>query len=192
MSDNVDASFECEPMEAVTVVADDIVLPSTSSTGSGIPHAFFRFQTSRDNQVTQIASTSKSTSSHPRKVVKSTRLPLEMLQQPLALPPALREKGLTRTQLLFSERTTIHPDALHIRNGNEFFLFMDMRIEFQWTSFGMTAAKWVPATETYNNRLVATASSRVIPKNPRALKDKLAEVEAQIGDRNYRKDFTCT
>lgn len=46
----------------------------------------------------------------------------------------------------------------------------------------------------YNRRLEALCKSKglaFIPKNPRALLDKLGEVEPKVADRISRQDFKC-
>lgn len=163
LSDRVDA-VNCEPTD--TVIAGDILLPTMPSTGRSVQCAFFRFQMSQDKPVTQRAST-LSSQCHIAKPAQ--RLSVDMLRQPLPLPPALCNRGLTRSQLLFSIATSIDPQVLQITGNTEFFLFMDMHIEFQWTSFGMMAAKWARATKTYNDRLFALEkkeSNPVVAKNP--------------------------
>jgi hypothetical protein len=101
---------------------------------------------------------------------------------------------LTRSQQLFSRVTMINPLSLSISKGNEFFLFMDMRAEQQWTSYGTSPRQWAKVTNEYNTRLEALAESSklpFIPKNPRALMDKLGEIEPKISDRLLRQDFQC-
>jgi hypothetical protein len=172
-----------------TVIASEtpIPLPNTSSTlAKDAPHAFFAFQSQGQNSSTQAAAQASASPS---------KISLEMLRRPLLLPEPLREKGLTRSQLLFSAGTTIDPRALRITEDDEFYLFMDMRAELQWTTFGMTASKWASATKTYNERLERIAKKKnieFIRKNPRALADKLSEVEPMIAERNFKQDFTGT
>lgn len=124
-----------------------------------------------------------------------SKISLEMLRRPLPLPSSLRDKGLTRSQLLFSVGTTIDPRALRNTADDEFYLFMDMRAEFKWTSFGMTASKWATATKTYNDRLedlMKKKNAEFIRKNPRALADKLSEIEPKITDRILKGNYKCT
>ncbi|KAF9470175.1 hypothetical protein BDN70DRAFT_821684, partial [Pholiota conissans] len=111
---------------------------------------------------------------------------LDNLRRPLAIPASLRNKGLTRSQLIFSIGTAIDPRALQIDGKDEFLLYMDMRAEFQWTSFGMTASKWASATQIFNDRLLQERKDDKTPfikKNPRALADKLRKVESMVLDR---------
>jgi hypothetical protein len=81
--------------------------------------------------------------------------------------------------------------SLSVGRGAEFFLFMNMRDEFQWVSYNMTSQKWVSAAKEYNKRL-ADLNSRAVHKNPRALMDKLGEIEPVIVSRIARKDYTCS
>ncbi|KAF8186240.1 hypothetical protein BJ912DRAFT_927161 [Pholiota molesta] len=114
------------------------------------------------------------------------------LQPLVPLPPSLKEKGLTRSQLIFSLGTSIDPRALRITEDDEFYLFMDMRAEFQWTTFGMTTSKWASATSDYNKRLEELGRKKkinVIKKNPRALMDKLNEIEPKISERLQSRDY---
>jgi len=69
---------------------------------------------------------------------------------------------------------------------------MDMRRENKWVSFGMSAKRWVEATDLYNSRLIQQRMSRrlsTIPKNPRALFEKLGDVESQILERLATSNF---
>lgn len=97
----------------------------------------------------------------------------------------------TRSQYLFSAATGIDPRSLKIASRPEFFLFMDMRSEFQWRSFSMTPTKWVTATVLYTERLLKRESDAV-QKNPRALCDKLGEVEPVIVKRITNSEYKCT
>jgi hypothetical protein len=77
-----------------------------------------------------------------------------------------------------------------IKGDDEFFLFMDMRAERQWTSFNMTSRKWVGATTSYNIRLEAK-NIAAVKKNPRALVDLLGRIEPKISKRIIDQDFKC-
>ena len=71
---------------------------------------------------------------------------------------------------------------------------MDMRAERQWASFSMTCRKWVNATNIFNTQLEERRKGEnldVVKKNPRALMDKLAEVEQQIIQRLTTENFAC-
>jgi hypothetical protein len=72
---------------------------------------------------------------------------------------------------------------------------MQMRVERQWVSYNMTSHKWVTATLDYNTRLEShnkAAGHETVPKNPRALMDKLGEIEPIIVNRVTRGDFEGT
>jgi hypothetical protein len=120
---------------------------------------------------------------------------METLRHPLSLPESLRDNGLTQSQLLFSIGTCIDPRAIQITEDNEFYLFMDMHAEFQWTSFGMMTAKWATATKVYNEKLKALGKNKnieIFKKNPRALMEKLNEIEPKISERLLSKNYICT
>ena len=112
--------------------------------------------------------------------------------EPLPLPAD--KSSLTRSQLIFSLATQTDPRILTIQRGDEFFLFMDLRKEHQWASFKMTSHKWVLATEAYNLQLQSSCSSKghsYIAKNPRALMDKLGEIEQMIAQRIMTGNYLC-
>ncbi|KAH0839708.1 hypothetical protein J3R83DRAFT_632 [Lanmaoa asiatica] len=100
-----------------------------------------------------------------------------------------RTSHKTRSQHLFAAATGINPESLVIKGDDEFFLFMEMRAEFNWVSYEMTSRKWVEATEEYNCRLVRKVGTATIKKNPLALIRKLGEMEARLIDRVLRDDF---
>ena len=111
-----------------------------------------------------------------------------------SLPLPVRHPELTRSQLIFSISTSIDPRSLSIKRKDEFFLFMEMRAEHQWASFSMTCRKWVTATSSFNTQLEERQKGgnlEIVKKNPRALMDKLAEVEQQIIQRSTTGNFTC-
>lgn len=83
---------------------------------------------------------------------------------------------------------------MSITTAVEFFLFMDMRVEFQWVSFSMTSRRWIVATEEYNARLEVLNKKQglsTVKKNPRALLDKLGEIETKVSARIFSKNYTC-
>ncbi|OBZ68323.1 hypothetical protein A0H81_11830 [Grifola frondosa] len=91
--------------------------------------------------------------------------------------------GLTRSQQLFSISTGIDVRATSIGSGDEFFLFMDLRLKNRWISFLMTPRKWVTAADEYNVELAKCDKSKgrsTIGKTPRALMDKLSEIEPRV------------
>ncbi|GBE80642.1 hypothetical protein SCP_0303590 [Sparassis crispa] len=111
----------------------------------------------------------------------------------LALP-ALNISGLTASQRVFSISTGIHILSLTILTDNEFYLFMNLRSEFQWVSYNMTPQKWVVAANDYNVRLEALNGAKgknTIRKTPRALMEKLGEIEPKILTCLSSGKFTC-
>ncbi|KAF9540596.1 hypothetical protein CPC08DRAFT_650852, partial [Agrocybe pediades] len=116
---------------------------------------------------------------------------LAALVDSLPLPP--QSSKLTRSQLIYSASTSIDPRSLSIEQGYEFFLFMDLRLSQQWSSFTMTSQKWANATKLYNEARLehsrAKGLSPPISKNPRALMEKLSNVEGIIIQRLAKKDF---
>ncbi|GBE88497.1 hypothetical protein SCP_1303130 [Sparassis crispa] len=107
--------------------------------------------------------------------------------------PTLQITGLMRAQKIFSISTGINVNSLSISSDTEFYLFMDMRAEKKWASFNMTPCKWVEAAEAYNSRLEALNSAKGLPtvwKTPRALMDKLGELEPKILICIASKDYT--
>ncbi|KAI1782077.1 hypothetical protein LXA43DRAFT_1069364 [Ganoderma leucocontextum] len=97
--------------------------------------------------------------------------------------------GLTRSQRLFSVVTQVDPRALTFNKGGssrEFFLFMKLRVIHGWAMFQMTPYDWVCAASTYNTAIkdLNREQGTALPlKTPRALLDKLSEVEVQIFSR---------
>lgn len=106
--------------------------------------------------------------------------------EPLPLPDNdATAAGLTRSQRLFAACTKIDPRSLTVGmvNDAEFYLFMDMRRESQWTSFGMTSRHWVIACRSYNRRLQVKAMEKgfaYIPKRARTMQAKLGDVESTV------------
>ncbi|KAJ7157749.1 hypothetical protein C8R46DRAFT_909000, partial [Mycena filopes] len=92
---------------------------------------------------------------------------------------------LTRSEILFARTTGVNPKSLEIGRGKEFFLFVDMRCELGWKSSDMTSKKWLDATALYNERL----GDAGVPKRPRALSDKLGELERMVLTRIATKSF---
>ncbi|OBZ70680.1 hypothetical protein A0H81_09184 [Grifola frondosa] len=112
--------------------------------------------------------------------------------------------GLTRSQQLFSISTGIDVRATSIGSGDEYFLFMDLRLKNRWVSFLMTPRKWVTAADEFNMKLAKLDKSKgrsTTGKTPHALMDKLGKVEPQVlghvqrpedGEDQKRKTHTCT
>ncbi|EGO24993.1 hypothetical protein SERLADRAFT_438585 [Serpula lacrymans var. lacrymans S7.9] len=100
--------------------------------------------------------------------------------------------GLSRFQRIFSILTGIDPRSLTLNSSAKFFLFMDMRLQNKWALFSMTSQKWVLATADYNSRLEKlpkSGGSPAVMKNPRALFDKLGEIETKIVKRIKSNNF---
>ncbi|OBZ69714.1 hypothetical protein A0H81_10073 [Grifola frondosa] len=98
-------------------------------------------------------------------------------------PLPVSVSGLTRSQQLFSISTGIDVRATSIGGGDEYFLFMDLRLKNRWVSFLMTPRKWVAAADEFNMELAKLDKSKgcsTTGKTPRALMDKLGEVEPQV------------
>ncbi|EGO25016.1 hypothetical protein SERLADRAFT_438621 [Serpula lacrymans var. lacrymans S7.9] len=103
--------------------------------------------------------------------------------------------GLSRSQRIFSISTGIDPRSLTLNSSAEFFLFMDMRLQNKWALFSMTSRKWVLATADYNSRLEKlpkSGGSPAVMKNPRALFDKLGEIETKIVERIKSNNFVSS
>ncbi len=82
-----------------------------------------------------------------------------------------------------------------------FFIFMDLRAVHKWRSYEMTAFDWLVATTHYNNAVSEKNKSylkngqdeKVMAlKVPRALLEKLREVEADILMREKQGNYKCT
>ncbi|PIL30527.1 hypothetical protein GSI_07227 [Ganoderma sinense ZZ0214-1] len=132
-------------------------------------------------------STSNVTTSH------AAPFTLTPTNEPCLPSPAI--VGLTRSQRLFSVVTEVDPRALVFgrATSREFFLFMELRVTHQWATFQMTPYDWVCAASTYNTsikRLNVEHGTALPLKTPRALLDKLSEVESnifvRIRDTSYR------
>lgn len=101
---------------------------------------------------------------------------------------------LTRSQRLFSVVTGIPFQSLSINDRDEFFLFMDMRAELGWASFNMNSARYAQATLEYNTRLESANKTKgrgTVKKSPRAIMEKLVDVEDVIMVRLSTNNFVC-
>lgn len=119
---------------------------------------------------------------------------LTQLATVLPAPPAHDSAlaGLSRSQRLFRIHTGVDPRALEIKMSAEFFLFMELRYNGQWTSFSMNSRKWAVATADYNCRLATLKNADgqpFVPKHPRALMEKLGEVEDKIINKLSTGDY---
>ncbi|KAH9855088.1 hypothetical protein C2E23DRAFT_725157 [Lenzites betulinus] len=100
--------------------------------------------------------------------------------------PAPVISGMTRSQRLFSVATGIDARSLSFAcsgDSDEFYLFMRLRKEHQWASFRMTPFNWVCAASLYNTELRRLNHERgksLVSKTPRALMEKLGDIEPDI------------
>ena len=185
-------SIDCQPTDATIEVSERGPTNSASNV-----HTFFRFQpppasTSTNKQSNQPRISKVAGPGQAQRAAATVNdMSINLLTRPLPLPS---HSKLTRTQLVFSVATSIDPRMLRINGDTEFYLFMDMRAEFQWTSFAMSSQKWASATHIYNSRLEDAAKKKgvlAIKKNPHALMDKLAEIEQKISERMIKQHFNC-
>ncbi|KAI1782042.1 hypothetical protein LXA43DRAFT_906966 [Ganoderma leucocontextum] len=122
-----------------------------------------------------------------------TPLNLTPTNEPCLPCPAI--VGLTRSQRLFSVVTQVDPRSLTFNKGGssrEFFLFMRLRATHRWAMFQMSPYDWVCAASTYNTAIknMNHKQGTSLPlKTPRALLDKLSEVEAQIFSRIWDNNY---
>ncbi|KAI0667040.1 hypothetical protein C8Q78DRAFT_413566 [Trametes maxima] len=109
--------------------------------------------------------------------------------------PAIDISGLSPLQRIFSIATGLNPMSTSISSGDEFFLFMNLRAGHKWVSHNMTPQKWVEAAALYNMEL-EKADRRLghfrgtVQKTPRALMDKLGDIEPiilrRLSDGDYK------
>ncbi|KAJ3966232.1 hypothetical protein EV361DRAFT_809407, partial [Lentinula raphanica] len=114
---------------------------------------------------------------------------IDSLTSPLPIP-SKTAPSLTRSQSLFESCSNIHPKSLAIDDTVEFHLFMEMREEFKWVSYAMTPRRWADATREFNSRLKGKNAS-LLPKLPRALSNKLGDIEKLVGERIASNNFLC-
>ncbi|KAL6299496.1 hypothetical protein BKA93DRAFT_829872 [Sparassis latifolia] len=108
--------------------------------------------------------------------------------------PQFTISGLTASQQLFSIATGINALSISITTDDEFYLFMDLRSEQKWVSYSMSPQQWVMAANDYNTRFEAHSRSRgrtAIRKTPRALMEKLGEIEPKVLARLASGHYTC-
>ncbi|THH31610.1 hypothetical protein EUX98_g2599 [Antrodiella citrinella] len=118
---------------------------------------------------------------------------------PLPLPAHIARRAFTPTELLFSLATNIDTRSLKIGEDDEFYLFMELRKIYGWSSFGMTTTRWAQATIEYNNRLQVIrddAARRnglltrpIVKKSPKALIEKILNVEKNVLVRLKTRNF---
>lgn len=115
------------------------------------------------------------------------------LSDPLPLPDG--PLGLTQSEQIFTLATGQHPQSLRIDYGDEFYIFMRLRAEKKWWTCGMSPQTYVECTSVYNCELLGLARTKghtFVPKNPRALYDKLGDIEKSILTRIQKNSFKCT
>lgn len=168
-------------------------LPSTPQL-----HQFFdRFPAMHATQSLSTRIQNPDVLSHPTGQLEATSHEPEdeddRLNAHLPLPDS---RPLMRSQHLFSFKMGIDARSLTIASGDEFFLFMELRLEQRWASFMMSPCLWVQATQDYNNHLEkkfsGTVRSTFVKKNTRTLVDKLEEIEAVIIMQIAQGNFQCT
>ncbi|THH23139.1 hypothetical protein EUX98_g8034 [Antrodiella citrinella] len=114
----------------------------------------------------------------------------------LPLPSAnASNKGLTRTELLFKGATAVDPRGLEVGrvHPQEFYVFMELREQFGWTSFGMSSRSWIAAARTYNRCLESKSVEHnftFVAKSARALQTKQGSVEATIMKKVSSGDYS--
>ncbi|KAJ3554298.1 hypothetical protein NM688_g3185 [Phlebia brevispora] len=203
------AEIRREGAQIVAAQTGDVVAKPAQSAVSGSKqtelHSFFASQgkvsnTAQCDSSMQIglAKTAKPTCNQTAIIGSSGKLQaLQLAQQDILkltqkLPLPNASAGLTRSQAFFTRLTAIDVRALKIDGSSEFFLFMDMREEFQWASFHMNPFKWVRAAHKFNGRLTALNHQNgqgTIRKHLRALVDCLQRVETTVLSRLSRSDF---
>lgn len=95
---------------------------------------------------------------------------------------------------MFAATTGVNPLSLKITHDHEYFLFMELRAAHAWRTHGMNSHKYAACTKVYNSALEKACHQRgfpFVPKHPRALHEKLAEIEPKILSRILRQDFKC-
>ncbi|KAL6307929.1 hypothetical protein BKA93DRAFT_726473, partial [Sparassis latifolia] len=105
---------------------------------------------------------------------------------PACTLPFVNITGLTASQRLFSVSTGVPIQSLSINSNDEFHLFMKLRAEKKWVSFSMTPRKWVLAASEYNRGQLQL----MVRKTPRALMEKLGEIEPKIITRIVSENYT--
>ncbi|KAI0712734.1 hypothetical protein C8T65DRAFT_562727, partial [Cerioporus squamosus] len=115
--------------------------------------------------------------------------------------PIVRITGLTRSQQVFSLATGLDPRSITFARSEKdaFFLFMDLRKQLQWATYKMSSRDWVTAATLYNHAVEkknAAEGRALVRKTPRALLDKLHEVESaiiqRVGKGNYKSQSGTT
>ncbi|KAG1878540.1 hypothetical protein C8R48DRAFT_589772 [Suillus tomentosus] len=94
--------------------------------------------------------------------------------------PIPRLPWITYSQHFFIIATRIDVCVMQISGDTEFYLFMDMRVEFTWISFKIIPKQWIIAIKIYNNHLEEKShgnSVKVVGKNPRPFFESLVRLK---------------
>ncbi|EGO27964.1 hypothetical protein SERLADRAFT_406875 [Serpula lacrymans var. lacrymans S7.9] len=182
-------AIEFVTAEGNTQASSSTSAPSTSQAtpdnnpGKKTLASFFNMHGSKDKDAIK----EKRDREHTESGVMSTKA--NSLFQPV---PPHNMPSISHSQRIFSIFTGIDPRSLVILTDREFYLFMDMRYQHKWVSFSMSAQKWVDATEMYNvalEELCTREGIDIVRKNPRALFDKLGDVETAIIERMSTNNY---
>lgn len=115
---------------------------------------------------------------------------------PAAVPiclPIPKISGTTRSQILISLVAGLDTASLTFpkSDDDEFFLFMELHAQYKWVTFNMSALSWVEAMSIFNAAIEKKKGVKVIRKMPRALMEKLEEIEKVIHTRLKNNNFKC-
>ncbi len=96
------------------------------------------------------------------------------------------------SEILISLVTGLHAGSVTFpeNNNEEFYLFMDLRAQYKWATFDMSALSWVEAVSIFNAALEKKVTG-AIRKMPRTLMEKLEEVEKTVHFRLKNNNFEC-
>ncbi|TFK92385.1 hypothetical protein K466DRAFT_480676, partial [Polyporus arcularius HHB13444] len=108
--------------------------------------------------------------------------------------PIVKITGLTRSQQFLSYATGLDPRSITFSRSEKdaFFLFMDLRKKLQWATYNMPPREWVVAASVFNHEAEkknAAEGKALLRKTPRALLEKLHEVESAIIQRVSKGDY---
>ncbi|KAI1785507.1 hypothetical protein LXA43DRAFT_976181 [Ganoderma leucocontextum] len=108
--------------------------------------------------------------------------------------PSSSPMSITRSQRMISAATGFDPRSLQFpkNDDTEYFLFMDLRAQYKWTTYKMSAAAWVDAASIYNTALENKKGKDTVRKTLRALMEKLQAIEAAIHHHIKNNDYKCT
>ncbi|KAI1788904.1 hypothetical protein LXA43DRAFT_1063210 [Ganoderma leucocontextum] len=106
--------------------------------------------------------------------------------------PVLILRRTTRSQIIFSIVTGLNLCSLTFpkSDSEEYYLFMELHVCYKWVMYNMMVLGWVEVTLIYNTALENKKGTCAICKTPRALMEKLEEVEKTIYFCLKHSDFT--